>query len=77
VLDRIRLAVATRPGFAREQLDPVLEELGRPGRVEFFEIPAVAASSSGVRERVREGAPIDDLVPVAVAREIDRRGLYR
>lgn len=77
VLDHVRLAVGTRPGFPRELLEPVLAELGRPERIELFEIPAVPASSTEVRERVRRGEPIDDLVPSAVSRAIDRFGLYR
>ena len=77
VLRRTRLAVATRPGYPREALEDVLAHLRQPERVEFFEIPAVDVSSSDVRRRVRAGAPIDDLVPAAVAREIEGAGLYR
>src|SRR2546421_617963 len=38
VLERARIAVATRPGFPREELDGVLEKLELPERVVFFEI---------------------------------------
>lgn len=77
VLEHVRLAVATRPGFPRERLEPVLAELGRPDRVELFEIAAVPVSSTQVRNRVRNGQPIDELVPPAVAAAIDRLSLYR
>lgn len=77
VLEHVRLAVATRPGFPRERLEPVLAELGLPDRVELFEIAAVPVSSTQVRSRVRNGQPIDELVPPAVAAAIDRLGLYR
>lgn len=77
VLDHVRLAVATRPGFPRERLEPVLAELGLPDRVELFEIAAVPVSSTQVRARVEKGQPIDGLVPPAVAAAIDRLGLYR
>jgi nicotinate-nucleotide adenylyltransferase len=77
VLARTRLAVATRPGFPREKLDGVLAGLERPDRVEFFEIPAVDASSRDIRARIRNGESIDGLVPAAVAREIGIAGLYR
>jgi nicotinate-nucleotide adenylyltransferase len=77
VLSLTRLAVATRPGFPREALEAVLAQLERPDRVEFFEIPAVDVSSSEIRKRVLEGAPIGGLVPDAVAREIESAGLYR
>lgn len=77
VLEHVRLAVATRPGFPRERLEPVLAELGLPDRVELFEIGAVPVSSTQIRNRVRNGQPIDELVPPAVATAIDRLGLYR
>ncbi|MEX2102588.1 MAG: nicotinate-nicotinamide nucleotide adenylyltransferase [Gaiellaceae bacterium] len=77
VLQHVRLAVATRPGFPRERLEPVLAELGLSDRVELFEIAAVPVSSTQVRNRVRNGQPIDELVPPAVAVAIDRLGLYR
>lgn len=77
VLQHVRLAVATRPGFPRERLEPVLAELGQSDRVELFEIAAVPVSSTQVRNRVRNGQPIDELVPPAVAAAIDRLGLYR
>jgi len=77
VLRQTRLAVATRPGYGVEAFEGVLARLQQPDRVEFFEIPAVDVSSSDVRRRVRAGQPIDDLVPEAVAREIEGAGLYR
>jgi nicotinate-nucleotide adenylyltransferase len=76
ILRLVRLGVATRPGYSREQLDDVLARLGRPERVELFEIPAVTASSTGVRTRVAAGRPIDDLVPPEVARLVVAHGLY-
>jgi nicotinate-nucleotide adenylyltransferase len=76
ILEHARLGVATRPGFPRERLEPVLARLRRPERVELFEIPAVDASSSEIRDRVRRGEPIGDLVPGAVARLVVERSLY-
>ena len=77
VLERTRLAVATRPGFPRAELEEVLEQLDRPERVLFFEIEPNPAASTDVRARVAAGEPLDDLVPPAVARLIEERGLYR
>ena len=77
VLAEVRLGVATRPGFPREELDPVLEALVRPGRVEFFDIPELPVSGTEIRGRAASGESIDGLVPPAVAAEIDRLGLYR
>ena len=77
VLDRARLAVATRPGYPRERLDSVLERLSRPERVLFFEIEPVPISSRDLRERVANGEAIGAFVPAAVADLIRERGLYR
>jgi nicotinate-nucleotide adenylyltransferase len=76
VLERTRLAVATRPGFPQPELDAVLEQLARPERVLFFEIEPNPAASTDVRARVAAGAPVEDLVPPAVAALIRERGLY-
>jgi nicotinate-nucleotide adenylyltransferase len=61
----VPLAVAARPG-----------ERVPEGGVEVFEIEQLPISSSGIRERLARGEPVDGLVPAAVAREIERRGLY-
>lgn len=61
----------TRPGH-------VLADPGLPaGEVSLVEVPALAISSTEVRDRVQSGRPIDYLVPEGVARYIDKRGLYR
>ena len=77
VLERARLAVATRPGFPRPELDAVLRQLDHPERVIFFEVEPNPVASTDVRARVAAGEPLDDLVPPAVARLIRERGLYR
>jgi nicotinate-nucleotide adenylyltransferase len=76
ILELARLAVATRPGYEEEALSPVLAGLARPERVSFFPIPAHPVSSEQIRARVRDGLPIDDLVPSAVVAEIARLDLY-
>jgi len=76
ILDRVRLAVATRPGYPRERLEPVLAALRRPDRVELFEIPAVDVSSTDLRARLARGEDVDELLPPAVARRVVERGLY-
>lgn len=77
VLDRTRIAVATRPGFPRSELEAVLDQLERPERVLFFEIEPNPAASRDVRGRIAAGEPLDGLVPDAVARLVSERGLYR
>jgi nicotinate-nucleotide adenylyltransferase len=77
ILEHARLAVAARPGTPRERFDTVLRALARPGRVTFFELAPVEASSTEVRRRVAAGEPFRDLVPEAVAALIEELGLYR
>lgn len=61
----------TRPGHA-------LQAPNLPAdRWTLLEIPAMAISSTDIRRRVRQGAPIEYLVPWSVAAFIAKRGLYR
>jgi nicotinate-nucleotide adenylyltransferase len=62
----IPVAVAARPG-----------ELEPEGDVKVFAIDQLPISSRDVRARIARGEPVDELVPPGVAREIERRGLYR
>jgi len=60
----------TRPGH-------VLADPGLPSaRVSLVEIPALAISSTDIRDRVRAGEPISYLVPSGVAHLIAKHGLY-
>jgi len=77
VLERTRLAVATRPGFPHPELDVVLAQLDRPERVVFFAIEPNPAASTDVRACIAAGERLDDLVPPAVADLIQERDLYR
>jgi nicotinate-nucleotide adenylyltransferase len=77
ILAHVRVGVATRPGYPRERLASVLEQLERPERVEVFEIPAVPVSSTAIRARAARGEPIGELLPPAVARLVDELGVYR
>jgi len=68
---------ATRPGYdlqaAREEHAEALARI----RIEFIEVPALAISSTDLRERARDGRPIRYLLPESVAAYIDKHGLYR
>jgi nicotinate-nucleotide adenylyltransferase len=52
------------------------EPPGGGWRVERVSIPRLDISSTDLRDRLRDGRPIDGLVPTKVVREIHRRGLY-
>jgi nicotinate-nucleotide adenylyltransferase len=77
VLELARLAVASRPGFSLDELQAVLEPLEHPERILFFDIQPVPAASREIRERLAAGGPAGSLVPEAVARLLEARGLYR
>ena len=77
ILEHVRLGVATRPGYRREDLEVALGKLARPERVELFEIPPVPISSREIRRRVADGQEIASLVPERVALLIEELGLYR
>jgi nicotinate-nucleotide adenylyltransferase len=74
VLELARLGVATRPGYDRGLLDTVLRSLEHPDRVLFFDIEPNPAASRDIRAGA---APLESLVPPAVASLIRERGLYR
>lgn len=62
-----------RPGFDAAAIRPAD---GWPV-VHVADVPEVEVSSTEVRRRVREGLPVDGLVPASVAAYIAERGLYR
>jgi nicotinate-nucleotide adenylyltransferase len=65
----------TYPGGFRTAADPA--ERPRNGVVVFAENKTVPVSSTEVRQRVRDGAPVDALVDPRVSRYIDHYGLYK
>jgi nicotinate-nucleotide adenylyltransferase len=76
VVGLARLAVARREGISDSEVAAVLGSLGAEGRATMLEMPQFGVSSSAVRERAREGRPLRYLVPEAVARFIEEKGLY-
>jgi nicotinate-nucleotide adenylyltransferase len=70
------LAVAERPGTARESIDEALQQVPGGQRAVFFPMPAIDISSSAIRDRVRAGQPIKYYVPDPVADYVRERGLY-
>jgi nicotinate-nucleotide adenylyltransferase len=72
VLERVRVAVGTRPGFPRGRLEAVLERLEQPERVLLFDMDPAPVASRELRREL-----VDADVPAAVAEIIRARGLYR
>jgi nicotinate-nucleotide adenylyltransferase len=76
VVELARLAVARRSGVAEADVGAVMRALGAEGRATMLEMPQFGVSSSAVRERAAAGRPLRYLVPEAVARFIEEKGIY-
>jgi len=74
ILELAMLAVARREGAPKAAVErlPGLSE-----RVVWLKMSPVPVSATEIRERVRRGEPIGEMVPAAVAAYIRERGLYR
>jgi nicotinate-nucleotide adenylyltransferase len=88
VLDRAHFVVVARPGTTLASLQSRLPQLaprmcepqdvdGYRTRIILLEAATPDVSGTVIRRRVAQGAPIDNLVPSAVAAYLDRNLLYR
>lgn len=76
VVELARLAVARRSGISDADVSAVMRSVGAEGSVTMLEMPQFGVSSSAVRERAAVGRPLRYLVPEAVARFIEEKGIY-
>lgn len=69
ILKLTSFVIATRPGWGHDS--------PYEGMIKRISIPNIEVSSSSIRERAKRGEPIDYMVPLAVAKYIHAKGLYR
>lgn len=80
LLDYCTFIAATRPGYNLDELkEKVLKKLTPKylSRIIHLEVPAMAISSTGIREKVRLGKTIKYLLPEAVENYIIKNDLYK
>jgi nicotinate-nucleotide adenylyltransferase len=79
LLEMCEFIAATRPGYALSHDDWQKSHIGRGyrDRIHTMEIPALAISSTDIRNRVRHGRPIKYIVPDGVEQFIYTNALYR
>ena len=79
LLSICNFVAATRPGYRlmelKEKLGPLPDSLKQ--NISYMEVPALAISSTDIRQRVREGRPIKYLLPESVENYIFENNLYR
>ncbi|HEY5816338.1 MAG TPA: nicotinate-nucleotide adenylyltransferase [Solirubrobacterales bacterium] len=76
VVELARLAVARRSGVSEADVAATMRAVGAEDRVTMLEMPQFGVSSSAVRERAAAGRPLRYLVPEAVARFVEEKGIY-
>ena len=74
LFDLAHFVGVTRPGVELDS--PAVDQLP-PDKITLMEVPALAISSTGCRDRVMAGMPIWYLVPDGIVQYIAKRGLYR
>lgn len=75
ILSLAHFIAATRPGYDLAHFEA--EAPTAHPNVSVMNIPALAISSTDIRQRVREGRPIRYLLPEGVKSYIEKAGLYR
>lgn len=73
----VTMIAATRPGYDLEAARAAHESAATRFHIEYVEVPALAISSTDIRNRVREGRPIRYLTSEPVCSYIRKNSLYR
>ncbi|ATW25469.1 nicotinate-nucleotide adenylyltransferase [Candidatus Formimonas warabiya] len=74
LMEQCRFIAATRPGFHLQEANHLPQEFLK--KIIFMEVPALAISSTDIRQRVMDKRPIKYLLPEAVEQYILDNKLY-
>jgi nicotinate-nucleotide adenylyltransferase len=74
-LELAHFIAATRPGYDIDRMER--DGVAAHPRITVMDIPALAISSTDIRERVAKGRPIRYLVPEGITTYIEKARLYR
>lgn len=77
VADLATFIAVTRPGYDLEAARAAHEEHETRFKIEYIEVPALAISSTDIRQRVANRRPIRYLTPETVVSYIEKYALYR
>jgi nicotinate-nucleotide adenylyltransferase len=79
LLSICNFVAATRPGYRlfelMEKLDGLPPDMKK--NISYMEVPALAISSTDIRQRMRDGRPIKYLLPEPVEDYVKKNDLYR
>lgn len=78
IFTHAELIAASRPGYSLSKIQALEQQLGSEplSRIHPLEVPALAISSSQIRERLARGLSIKYLVPEAVEHYIAKNRVY-
>lgn len=78
LLKSCNFVAVTRPGYKKNTLFDEIDDINKKygTRIYYMEVPALAISSSDIRNRVKIGMPIKYLLPESVEEYIYKFGLY-
>ncbi len=82
IISLAKFIAATRPGYNLAKIEDLKAKLFKNKRegddkIFIMEVPALAISSTDIRNRVRQKRPIDYLVPEEISHYIIKHGLYK
>lgn len=83
IISLCHMIAATRPGYNLLKLEELKKDLSLrtknniDNKILVMEVPALAISSTDIRNRVKNKRPIDYLVPEGVCNYILKHGLYK